>query len=918
MSEETNVPKVPSAIVCSACNGDPRTSRSCKQCGGAGIGIPSEQGFLVWAAEVSDFTSAIRKLRIKINAVIHLATMTAIVLCLIVFFANVIPNYSIEDVKTLVFWTSGHWFVTILYIAIILAAYFIFRMSEFTAVAKDLPHWLIVASSHRPSRPISGTGDAGRATRDERPVSLDVSPYFSPLAMEVVESAYKLAKEIGRIEITPEILFAAVLAGSDGSLFMVRLGMPFDKIKEPLIRLITRGSAGSPPITFSREAKRVLASAFALADETHRKHVTPMEIFLQAFVASQPLQELLDGLGFPFTHVTHVAQWVLLQSKMREDQERFVRLARLKPKSIMNRSMTARQTPLLDRFSEDLTLLARQGYLAPMIGNENTMEEVLRGLESGQRGVVLVGETGTGKAAVVEQLARRMVEEDVPEILFDKRLVSVNLAQVMAAGEPGLAAERLIEMLNEIALSGNIVLALYGIEALAGSGNGPMDLAEALSSELDKGYCLFVATTTPQAWTQYLERRSLGQKLVKVTVPIPDANQVIQVLMVKSGGIEYQNRVFFSYAALEKATFLGLRYLHDVAPPQSVLNVIREAAVTARKTRGEQTFVTAEDVAKIVHDKTNIPVEMVTEQESQRLLDLEPRMHGRIVGQDEAVVAVARSIRRARAELREGKRPIANFLFLGPTGVGKTECAKTLGQEYFGDENAMVRLDMSEYQDKPSVARMIGASGDERGGLLTEAVRKKPFTIVLLDEVEKAHPDILNLFLQVMDDGRLTDGIGRTIDFTNTIVIMTSNAGTSYIQSAVSEGQSMERIKTALLERELKGIFRPEFLNRFDGIIVFKPLTRDEVVQIAWLMINRIGKQLEGKGFKFRADDMAVEALADAGFDPAFGARPLRRVIQDRIENQLADLLLKNEAARRDTIVLQSDGSLHVEKAPAL
>jgi ATP-dependent Clp protease ATP-binding subunit ClpC len=906
--EVLNLPKVPPAIVCSACNGDPRTSRQCKQCGGAGIGIPSEEGFLVWAAEITEFTSAVRKIRIKVNAIVHLVIMALIVVCLIVFFANVISGFSIEDVKTLAFWTAGHWFVTIFYIAVVLAAYFIFRMNEFTALAKDLPHWLM-------SRDVS---NVKRDTSNIKQHSLDVSPYYSPLAMDVVESAYRLAKDTGRIEVTPEILFAAVLASPEGSLFMVRLGMPFDKIKEPLIRLVMKGPAGAPPITFSREAKRVLASAFALADETHRKHVTPMEIFLQAFVESQALQELLDGLGYPFNHVAHVAQWVLVQSKIKEDQERFVRLARLKPKSIMNRAMTARQTPLLDRFSEDLTLLARQGYLAPMIGNNKVMEEVLRGLESGQRGVVLVGETGTGKAAIVEQLARRMVEEDVPEILFDKRLVSVNIAQVVAAGEPGLAAERMVEMLNEVALSGNIILALYGIESLAGTSQGPMDLAETLSSELDKGYCMFVGTTTPQAWTQYLERRSLGQKLVKVTVPVPDADQVIQVLMVKSGAIEYQNRVFFSYAALEKATFLGMRYLHDVAPPQSVLNIVREAAVSAHKERGEQTFVTAEDVAKIVHEKTNIPVEMVTEKESQKLLDLESHMHGRIVGQDEAVVAVARAIRRARAELREGKRPIANFLFLGPTGVGKTECAKTLGQEYFGDENAMVRLDMSEYQDKSSVARMIGAPGDERGGLLTEAVRKKPFTIVLLDEIEKAHPDILTLFLQVMDDGRLTDGIGRTIDFTNTIVIMTSNAGTSYIQAAVGEGQSIEKIKTALLERELKGIFRPEFLNRFDGIIVFKPLTRDEVVQIAWLMVNRLGRQLEEKGMKFRADDIAVEALADAGFDPAFGARPLRRVIQDRIENQLADLLLKNQAVRRDTIVLQSDGTLNVEKAPAL
>ncbi|MDD2785557.1 MAG: ATP-dependent Clp protease ATP-binding subunit [Patescibacteria group bacterium] len=902
------------AVVCSKCNGDPRGSRSCNQCKGAGIGIQSEEGFLVWATEINEVSSALRKLRIKVNAIVHLALMTVIVLCLIAFFASVIPNYTIEDVQTWLFWTSGHWFVTVFYVAIVLTAYFVFRMNEFTAQAKDLPGWMEHTTYHVQRTTPDQGGERG-TKYVVRGTSFEVSPFFSPQAIEVVEAAYKLAKDLGRVEVTPEILFAAVLSSHDGALFMVRIGVSFEKIKEPLVRLMMRASAGVPPIAFSRESKRVLVAAYALADETHRKHVTPMEIFLQAFQESEKLQELLDDLGFPFSHVSHVAQWVLLQSKLREDQERFVSLARLKPKSVMNRAMTARQTSLLDRFSEDLTLLARQGYLAPMVGNQNVMEELLRGLESGQQGVVLVGETGTGKAAVVEQLARRMVEEDVPEILFDKRLVSVNLAQVVAAGEPGLAAERLLSMLHEVAMSGNIVLALYGVEALVGFGSGPMDLAETLASEMDKGYCLVIATATPQAWTQYLERRSLGKKLVKVVVPPADTDQTISVLMVKSGGIEYQNKVFFSYAALEKAASLASRYLHDVAAPQNALNVIREAAVAVRKTKGEQAFVSAEDVAKIVHDKTNIPVEMVTHEESKQLMNLEARMHGRIIGQDEAVVSVARAIRRARAELREGKRPIANFLFLGPTGVGKTECAKTLAQEYFGDETAMVRLDMSEYQDQASIAKMIGAAGDERGGLLTEAVRKKPFTIVLLDEIEKAHSEILNLFLQVMDDGRLTDGVGRTIDFTNTIVIMTSNAGTAFIQSAMSEGQSIERIKTALLERELKSVFRPEFLNRFDGVVVFKPLTRDEVVQIAWLMLNQIGKRLELKGFKFRAEDKIVEDLADAGFDPQFGARPMRRVIQDRVETPLADLLLQNQASRRDTIVLGDHGELRVEKA---
>ncbi|HEU0051085.1 MAG TPA: ATP-dependent Clp protease ATP-binding subunit, partial [Patescibacteria group bacterium] len=410
-------------------------------------------------------------------------------------------------------------------------------------------------------------------------------------------------------------------------------------------------------------------------------------------------------------------------------------------------------------------------------------------------------------------------------------------------------------------------------------------------------------------------RRSLGPKFGKVMVQELSPDDSIRVLLAKSGTIEYQNSVFFSYAALEKTVQLAARYIRDARLPESAIQIAKEAAVRARKEHGEGSFVMVDDVASVVHEKTNIPVEAVTQDESAKLLNLEERLHKRVIGQEEAVMAVAQAIRRARAEMREGKRPIANFLFLGPTGVGKTELAKAVAAEYFGSEQAMVRLDMSEYQDASSVARVIGAPGDNRGGLLTEAVRNRPFTIVLLDELEKAHPDILTLFLQVMDDGRLTDGVGRTVDFTNVVLIATSNAGTNFIQDQVKAAVPLEQIKTALLERELKGIFRPEFLNRFDGVIVFKPLTMDDVTQIAWLMVNGIAKRLEEKGIIFRADDAAVEELAQIGFDPLFGARPLRRVIQEKVENGLADLVLRQAVGRRDTVTLLSGAKLAVDKA---
>ncbi|OGL72955.1 hypothetical protein A3E39_02340 [Candidatus Uhrbacteria bacterium RIFCSPHIGHO2_12_FULL_60_25] len=897
-------------ILCSTCQGDPRASLTCKACGGSGLGLPSADGLLTWGAVVDDFALAFRKIKLRINVFFHLTLIVLSLLTLAAFVWRLMRLDNLADVSTLRFWSAGYPEVTFFWFGLFLDCFIIFRLVEYTRDVKLLPNW----GKNKAQRTVY---EAGAAERSKH--RFNVSLFFTDDAWQTVGNAYRLAKDLHLGEVTVTHLFAAAISSNTGAIFMTRLGLPFDKIKDPLAQMCHTATSGPPPIPLSRDVKRALILAYADARREHRKYVSTIEIFLQAFRNEPKLQELLDSLGFPPDHVVHVAEWIRLQDKLREDQERFVTLAMLKPATVMNRAMTARQTPLLDRFSEDLTLAARNGYLQPLIGRSQEMEELLRAIESGRRSVVLVGEPGVGKSAIIEGLARRMVEEDIPPQLFDRRLVSINLPQLISAGDPGLAAERLFAILNEVALSGNIILILHGIESLSGgSSHGPLDLAESLSTELDKGYFLAIGTTTPHAYTQYVERRSLGAKLTRVNIDEMGRDDAIRVLMAKSGSIEFQNKAFFSFAAIEKAVTLSARYLHERSLPDKALDVIREASVLARKQRGERTFVTADDVAAIVHEKSRIPVEAVSSDESAKLLNLESELHKRVIGQDAAVVAVAQAMRRARAELREGKRPIANFLFLGPTGVGKTELSKSLAAVYFGSETAMARVDMSEYQDASSIHRMIGAPGDQRGGLVTEAVRQNPFTILLLDEIEKAHPEILNLFLQVMDDGRLTDGVGRTIDFTNVVLIATSNAGTQFIQDEVRKGTPMEQVKTTLMEQELKGIFRPEFLNRFDAIIVFKPLTQDDVSQIAWLMVNKIGERLAEKGMKFRAEDAAVEQLATLGFDPLFGARPLRRVIQDRVDNQLADLILRKAVQRRDTIVLQADLSLLVEPAPPL
>lgn len=874
------------------------------------VALQTVDGLLIWHEPIDAFHLKFRHIRRGVNAVFHILLILCSVATLVLFGWRVIQQQEVGAIFTMAFWLSGYSEIAWFWVGIFLDCFIIFRLFEYSNQAKIVLGW--------------GRGAAWRkqyesTAKNRLNIPFEVSPFFSDDAWETIDGAYSLASRLKKKEISIAHIFASCLASVTGGRFLMRIGLDFEKTKEPIAALIRRGDQGDGSPLVSKEAKKIFLSSYEDARKEQRKHVRTIELFLECVKQSPDLQELFIGLGYPPEHVIHVAEWIRLREALREDHERFVMLAQLKPNTAMNRSMTARATPLLNRFSEDLTLAARNGYLSAIVGREREMEELLRAIESGDRSTILVGPRGAGKHALVEGLARRMVEEDVPEELFDRRLVSINIPQVISAGDPSLASERFFSILEEVALSGNIILVLEGIEALTGGmGAGPLDLAEGLSTQLSHGHFLVIGTTTPDAYTKYLERRTLGSKLVRVDVPEMEPDQAIRALMARCGAIEYKQQVYFTFAAIERSVVFSDRYIHDRALPAKALDLIREAAVLARKSRGENALVNAQDVATVVHEKTQIPVEAVSQDESKKLLGLEDQLHGRVIGQNDAVIAVSQAMRRARAELREGKRPIANFLFLGPTGVGKTETAKALAAVYFGDDASMIRIDMSEYQEAGSVDRMIGAPGDERGGLLTESVRKQPFAIVLLDEIEKAHPDILNLFLQVMDDGRLTDGVGRTIDFTNVVLIATSNAGTSFIQDQIREGTSVEQIKVQLIERELKSLFRPEFLNRFDAIIVYKPLTLDDVEQIAWLLLKQIEKQLDGRGMKFRAEDAAVEELARIGFDPLFGARPLRRVIQDKIENQLADLLLKGEVARRDTVVLSADGILRVEKAKVI
>lgn len=873
----------------------------CRSCGGTGMYVQFPYGRVYWKPVLKKDLFAVRSARRVWRKVVLGLLGLLCLLCGGSFIGSLIfTGVPVSALVTGSFWISVLDQQRVDFWAFWLClSLFVYRSSIQTEIFQALPnwgknkeqwtHWLM---RHKQANSLQ-----------------DISVHLEATAWRVLELALGFAQELGKAEISLIHLFAAAIVSDEGSVFLTRLGLTLEKTKQELGALLRDGRPGTDPV-LTAEVRRVLLEAYIRALEAGRRSIGVPDLLLGAFQAEPRLPPLLDRLGFPAAQIEQVAEWIRLQTHMEDERNRFVKLAALKPNTGMDRLMTARQTPTLDQFAEDLTLLARNGYISPIYGREDELEAIFQAFDGNSRGVVLVGEQGAGKMALVEAIARRMVEEDVPPLLFDRRLVSVHLPRLIAAGDADGALERLLNLLMEVRLGGNAVLVLQGIDVLAGIGAGSLDLSEAFASELDRGGFLVIATCTPQAWTGSMERRTLGSKLTKVMVKPPTVEEAVPMLMVRTGHIEYEQGVYFSYAALREAAQFADRFVREIALPESALDLLQASAVLARSTHGAGNFVSVEDVATVVHRKTGVPVQAVATDESQKLLHLEEKLHQRVIGQNEAVVQVAQALRRARAELRDGKRPMGSFLFLGPTGVGKTELAKSLADEYFGSAEMMIRLDMSEYQDRRSIDRLIGAAGDSKGGLLTESVRLKPFSLLLLDELEKAHPDLLTLFLQVLDDGRLTDGIGRTVDFTHTIIIATSNASSAFIQDAVKTGSSLEQIKTALLERELRGTFRPEFLNRFDGVIVFSPLSMDDVTRIAWLLIHQVTKRLEEKGIAFQADDLAVEALAKAGFDPLYGARPLRRIIQERVENQLADALLRGELPRGTKVFMQSDGSL--------
>ncbi len=746
----------------------------------------------------------------------------------------------------------------------------------------------------------------------------NIADFLNKESSIILDKAWLYAQSKKNKTVAVWHLLFILLNDKDIMLVLARLGVGAKVLQETIDKNLKSLVDKEDSKVINKELKDTLLNAFLHSRARESERIAEIDLLASLVLSSESIRNFFYDFDIDQDKIDNVITWIRINKELTDRYNRFRHKAFFKPKGGMNRSYTAIATPVLDSFSQDLTEMAIHGSLPLSVSREKEIESILITIESDYASTILVGPSGVGKTNIIEGLANRMMAEEIPELFQDKRLVSVSIPFLISGAQgTGALEQRFLAILNEASISGNIILVIENIHQLTGitsEGTEGLDLSEVLASEIRKRNIIVIGTTSNKDYMQYLEGKALGDSLKKIKVEEPDKNQTIKIMEAHVGIIENKNKVYFTYNALEKIYELTNRYIPDKYLPRKALDTMDEVAIQVAKIKSKDKLVRSKDVATLLSRKTNIPLTEVTAEESGKLMNLEEEIHERIIGQEEAVKFVASALRRARSELRDKKRPIVNLLFLGPTGVGKTELAKTIAEKYFNDEENMIRFDMSEYQNQTSLARLIGSAQTGKPGLLTEAVRHKPFALLLLDELEKAHPDILNIFLQVMEDGRLTDALGRKVDFTNLIIVATSNAGTSYIQDQIKAGISVDDFKDELIKEKIRDVYRPEFLNRFDGVAVFRPLTPEEIYKIAGLLLNKVRKRLEEKGILFKITAEAQKELAEAGFDPVFGARPLRRVIQENVDNALAKFLLSGKIGRRDTVIYDIGGKLSIKK----
>ena len=798
---------------------------------------------------------------------------------------------------------------------------------------------------------------------------------FTDRARRVVVLAQEEARLLNHNYIGTEHILLGLIHEGEGvaAKALESLGISLEAVRAQVEEIIGHGgSAPSGHIPFTPRAKKVLELSLREALQLGHNYIGTEHILLGLIREGEGVAaQVLVKLGADLSRVRQ--QVIQLLSGYSGGKE----TAGAGPQGSGSPETQPSGSLVLDQFGRNLTQLARDKKLDPVIGREKEIERVMQVLSRRTKNnPVLIGEPGVGKTAIVEGLAQNIVEGDVPETLHAKQLYTLDLGALVAGSRyRGDFEERLKKVLKEIRTRGDIILFIDELHTLVGAGaaEGAIDAASILKPMLARGELQTIGATTLDEYRKHLEKdAALERRFQPIKVEEPTVAHTIEILKGLRDRYEAHHRVTITDQAIVAAANLADRYISDRHLPDKAIDLIdeagsrlrirrmqappdyrdledkiasvrreKEAAIEAQqferaanlrdkekefleqraakeaewRSEGVDLFneVTEESVAEVLALWTGIPVYKLTEEETAKLLRMEEELHKRVVGQDAAIHAVSQAIRRTRAGLKDPKRPSGSFIFLGPSGVGKTETAKTLAEFLFGDETAMVQLDMSEYMEKHTVSRLVGSPpgyvGYDEGGQLTEAVRRKPFSVVLFDEIEKAHPDVFNTLLQILEDGRLTDAQGRTVDFKNTVIIMTSNLGTADLRKAnvgfvkVDEAVTYERMR-ARVHEELKRSFRPEFLNRIDEVIVFHELSQDEVTEIVDLLIKRVQSQLESQGLGLELTPDAKLLLAKKGYDPSLGARPLRRAIQRMVEDPLSEKILWKEFHAGETIVV--------------
>jgi ATP-dependent Clp protease ATP-binding subunit ClpC len=796
--------------------------------------------------------------------------------------------------------------------------------------------------------PTGLSGGGGRMATPRQAEQVDITRFFSDSTTQLLQRAAQQALEWGSLDLTSEHLLYAALEDRVVRRVLEEVGADPEAIRAQLEEEAQKGGRTDVSPSLAPDAKRALLAAYEESRDLGSSYIGPEHVVLAlAADGESDGGRLLSRFGLSHTKLRGaVVRGVDTGGEAREP---------------------ASSTPTLDEYSRDLTQMAREGKLDPVIGRAEEVESTIEILSRRTKNnPVLIGDPGVGKTAIVEGIAQRVVNDEVPETLSDKRVVQLDLSGIVAGTQyRGQFEERLKKVIDEVREnSDDLILFIDELHTVVGAGaaEGAMDASNMLKPALSRGELHVVGATTIDEYRKNIEKdAALERRFQPVLVKEPSVGDTIDILRGLKDRYEAHHRVKITEEAIIAAAELSDRYITGRFLPDKAIDLVDQAAARVRlrsKTKPQDTKaledelrrvqrekdeavanedfekapglrdrvealrseleearggrrpvaeVGPEDIAQVVSRATGIPVSQLTEEERERLMRLEEQLHERVVGQEEAVEAVAEAVRRARAGLSDPNRPIGSFLFLGPTGVGKTELARTLAEALFGEEAAMVRIDMSEFQERHTVSRLVGAPpgyvGYEEAGQLTEQIRRRPYSVLLLDEIEKAHPDVFNILLQILDDGRLTDAQGRTVDFKNTVIIMTSNMGAERIQAHTRREETFEELKEDMLQ-VVRHHLRPEFVNRIDEIIVFRALAREQIVDIARLLLERTTRRLRAQDIEVKFTDEAVELIAEEGFDPEFGARPLRRTIQRRVDNELSRMVLSGSLEPGDRVVV--------------